>query len=57
MEWLFSLALLPLLLCGAMCIGGMVLAFFGVRRTQHSCHAPTQIDQPADTTQDSRAQR
>lgn len=32
MEWLFSLALLPILLCGLMCIGGMALAALGLRR-------------------------
>lgn len=32
MEWLFSLALLPILLCGLMCIGGMGLAALGLRR-------------------------
>lgn len=39
MEWFFSLALLPLLLCGAMCAGGAVLAFVGIKRTRRpSCH-------------------
>jgi len=33
MEWLFGLAILPLLLCGLMCVGGMVLAAVGVRRS------------------------
>ncbi len=33
MEWLFGLALLPALLCGLMCIGGVVLAAVGLRRT------------------------
>lgn len=32
MEWLFSLALLPILLCGLMCVGGMALAALGLRR-------------------------
>lgn len=39
MEWLFGLAVLPLLLCGAMCAGGALLAFLGIRRAQQpSCH-------------------
>ena len=32
MRWIFGAALLPLLACGAMCLGGMALAFFGLRR-------------------------
>jgi hypothetical protein len=54
MEWLLSLALLPLLLCGAMCVGGMLLAFFGIRRaSQPSCHTPTRADDRAQTPEDS----
>lgn len=53
MEWLWSLALLPLLLCGAMCVGGMLLAFFGIRRaSQPSCHTGTGADDPAHTPDD-----
>lgn len=32
MEWLFGLAILPLVLCGLMCVGGMALAAMGMRR-------------------------
>ena len=32
MSWLFGAALLPFLLCGAMCLGGMLLAALGLRR-------------------------
>lgn len=32
MEWLLGLALVPLLLCGLMCVGGMALAAVGFRR-------------------------
>ena len=32
MEWLFGLAIIPMLLCGVMCVGGIVLAALGVRR-------------------------
>lgn len=54
MEWLWSLALLPLLLCGAMCVGGMLLAFFGIRRaSQPSCHTPTRADDQTPTSNDS----
>lgn len=54
MEWLWSLALLPLLLCGAMCVGGMLLAFFGIRRaSQPSCHTLTRADDRAHTHEDS----
>lgn len=39
MEWLLGLALLPVVLCVAMCAGGAVLAFLGVKRTRRpSCH-------------------
>ncbi len=54
MEWLLSLALLPLLLCGAMCVGGMLLAFFGIRRaSQPSCHMPNRADDETHTPDDS----
>lgn len=33
MEWLWGLAILPALLCGLMCVGGVVLAAVGIRRT------------------------
>jgi hypothetical protein len=32
MSWLFSAALLPFALCGAMCLGGALLAALGLRR-------------------------
>jgi hypothetical protein len=32
MSWLWGAALLPLIVCGAMCIGGMVAAAVGLRR-------------------------
>lgn len=38
MEWLFGLALLPLVVCGAMCAGGVVVAVLAGRR------APTSTD-------------
>ena len=42
MGWLISLAVLPGVLCGVMCVGGMVLAALGWRRsTCRSCPAPT----------------
>lgn len=33
MEWLWGLAILPALFCGLMCVGGIVLAAVGIRRT------------------------
>lgn len=33
MEWLVGAALLPLVLCGLMCVGGVALAMLGIRRT------------------------
>lgn len=57
MEWLLSLALLPLLLCGAMCVGGMLLAFFGIRRgSQPSDPTPSNHDR-TDTREDSLERR
>ena len=41
MEWLWGLAAAPLLLCGLMCVGGMLLAVVGLRRgtsQQAGCH-------------------
>jgi len=32
MSWLFSAALLPIVLCGVMCIGGPLLAAVAARR-------------------------
>ena len=32
MEWLWGLAFLPALLCGLMCLGGVVLATLGLRQ-------------------------
>ena len=43
MEWLLGAALLPMLVCGVMCGGGVVLAAIGVRRgtsgRSGSCHS------------------
>jgi hypothetical protein len=36
MSWLFSAALLPLVLCGAMCFGGVLLAALGLRQGARS---------------------
>jgi len=36
MDWLWGAALLPLVACGAMCIGGMALAAIGLRRASSS---------------------
>ena len=47
MGWLFGLAILPALLCGLMCIGGMVLAAAGVRRSaarRACCDDPSATD-------------
>jgi hypothetical protein len=40
MEWLLSLAIVPLLLCGLMCAVPMVLAAVGLRRRAilRACH-------------------
>jgi len=39
MEWLFSLAILPIVVCGLMCAVPMVLAAVGLRRrtAQRGC--------------------
>lgn len=39
MEWLWGLAILPVLLCGLMCVGGVVLAVLGLRQAnvRRSC--------------------
>ena len=49
MEWIAGAALLPLLLCGLMCVGGVALAAVGLRRTQSTdrdCCNHTGADQP-----------
>jgi hypothetical protein len=33
MRWLFGAALLPFLACGVMCLGGMALAWSGLKRS------------------------
>ena len=48
MSWLFGAALLPFLLCGAMCLGGMLLAALGLRRgTRNESAAPRRETQTA----------
>lgn len=40
MEWLWGATLLPFLVCGAMCVGGAVLAAVEIRRNkQAACHS------------------
>lgn len=45
MDWLWGAALLPLVACGAMCIGGMALAAVGLRRGRGSCHGGSSPDE------------
>lgn len=47
MEWLLGLAILPALLCGLMCIGTVVLAAVGLRRSnsRRACG-----DEPSETS-------
>ncbi len=47
MNWLFGAALLPFLLCGAMCLGGMLLAALGLRRGRNESHAQPHEPQTA----------
>lgn len=53
MQWLFGATLLPLLLCGLMCVGGTVLAALGLRRSRPSrsvdAPPPTQAVAPSDS--------
>jgi hypothetical protein len=50
MEWLFGLAVLPLLMCGAMCLGGVAAAVLGVRRRRRPCdHTVVRTDQRDET--------
>lgn len=47
MRWIFGAALLPFLGCGVMCLGGMALAFFGLKRsgeTKPTSHHPDDIE-------------
>lgn len=45
MEWLFGLAILPALLCGLVCLGGMAVAAIGLRRSRSQ--RPRYDDSPA----------
>lgn len=53
MEWILGLALVPIVLCGLMCVGGMALAAFGLRRRagrRECCAGPADVlgrDEPA----------
>lgn len=47
MDWLWGAALLPLLACGAMCIGGMALAAVGLRRGSGHRHGGSGPDEVA----------
>ena len=50
MEWL--MALVPLALCGAMCVGGAVLTALGISRSRQraGCHGPT-VERKADSAE------
>lgn len=52
MEWLTGLALLPVLFCGGMMLGGMALAALGLRRTTSE---PSKSSSPAATDDGDRA--
>jgi hypothetical protein len=53
MQWLFGATLLPLILCGLMCVGGAVLAALGLRRSRPSrsvdAPPPTQAVAPSES--------
>lgn len=51
MEWLWGLAILPVLLCGLMCVGGVVLAALGLRQA-NSRRACRDDDGTRDDRQD-----
>ena len=46
MSWLFGLAILPALLCGLTCVGGMILAAIA---TRNSTRKRASSDDPATT--------
>lgn len=48
MRWVFGVALLPFLACGGMCIGGMALAWFGIRHANATTTADDELREPAD---------
>ena len=53
MEWLFGLAILPALLCGLVCLGGMAFAAIGLRRSRSQ--RPRYDESPAsDVVDDDR---
>ena len=52
MDWLFGVALLPILLCGGMMLGGMLLAGLGLRRV-----APPSAHHPDRPPEDAAAGR
>ncbi|CAN5483605.1 hypothetical protein BH20ACT2_BH20ACT2_03830 [soil metagenome] len=55
MEWLLGAALLPLLVCGLMCAGGVLLATVGLRRSQPSGRDSCSTDQDSETPHDHEA--
>jgi len=46
MRWLFGLAIMPALLCGLMCVGGMV---FAAVTTRNSTRQRASSDEPSAT--------
>jgi hypothetical protein len=43
MEWLFGAALAPLVVCGAMCLGGMAVAAIAHRRSGRTIRERSEI--------------
>ncbi len=53
MEWLFGSAVVPFLVCGLMCLGGIALAVFGFRRERDARHhetSATAVDRDAPSS-------
>jgi hypothetical protein len=51
MSWLFSAALLPIVLCGVMCVGGPLLAALGVRRAARNGRGRSTADTDSRTSE------
>jgi hypothetical protein len=50
MSWLVSAALLPLVLCGVICLGGAVLAALGLRRATRQGNGSSAAEKDSQTS-------
>lgn len=50
MSWFWSLPLIPLVVCGAVCIGALIVAFVVGRVSTYSSPRPSDVPEREDVT-------